>query len=283
VDTSGAGSSRYSDAKYEVDSRNRDAGDGRAVAGKAAPADGATDNAAGRKIRRLIASQLYFGIEAQDFHNGAARTLARLAAPGHDRARVDLRSLGEDFRLDAAASWALLRAMLAEGLLRPDGPGSYQPGRRFREYAHAHVVAPLSRVQARELIDKARKLAVEINADWVRNPFRIKMILVSGSYMSRSDRLPELSLWLVLGRRAETRPPRWRAPPSKSDALRELATTVTALSSFVTVRVVTDKQFVERPFSVVFQADDDFGDPSVPSWGRFREWGASISRRLSLK
>jgi hypothetical protein len=40
---------------------------------------------------------------------------------------------------------------------------------------------------------------------------------------------------------------------------------------------------VERPFSVVFQAEDDFADSSAPSWGKFREWGASISRRLSLK
>ena len=76
------------------------------------------------------------------------------------------------------------------------------------------------------------------------------MILVSGSYMSRSDRLPELSLWLLLGQRPETRSQRWKAPLSKSDALRQIAVHARALSSFAVVRVVTGKESVERPFSV---------------------------------
>ena len=261
MDPSDAGSSRQSDAKAEAAPRARGAA----------------------KIRRLIAGERYFGIEAQAFHEGARRTLARLSALGNEPPRIDLRGLGEDFRLDAAASWALLRAMLADGLLCYDGPSDYRLGERFQEYALAHVVTPLSRAQARELLDKVCTLAVKINAGWERNPFRIRMILVTGSYMSRSDRIPELALWLLLGRRREAGTRRGKTPLSKGDALRQIAATAKALSPLIVVRAVTAKESVERPFSVAFQADDDFGDSSTPSWGRFREWGASISRRLSLK
>lgn len=235
------------------------------------------------RIQRLIAGERYFGVEAQAFHDGAKRTLARISALGNGPPRIDLRGLGEDFRLDAAASWVLLRAMLADGLLCYDGPSDYRLGARFREYALAHVVTPLSHAQARELLDKVCKLAVKINADWERNPFRIRMILVTGSYMSRSDRLPELALWLLLGRRREAGTRRGKVPLSKGDALRQIAATAKALSPLIVVRAVTAKESVERPFSVVFEAEDDFADSSTPSWGRFREWGASISRRLSLK
>lgn len=244
---------------------------------KAAPARGAP------KIRRLIADQQYFGLDAKAFHDGAARTLARISAPGSEKPRIDVRSLGEDFRLDAAASWALLRAMLAGGLLLTDGPGSYRPAARFREYALANVVLPLSRSRARELIERVGKLAERVNDNWDRNPYRIKMIAVSGGYMSRSDRLPELSLWLVLHRRPEARTRRWRSPLGKSDALRQIAAAMRELSSFIVVHVVADRHAVQRPFSVVFQADDEFPDSHAHSWDRFREWGASISRRLHMR
>jgi len=264
VDPSSAGSSQVAEVK--------EAKSGAAARGRATT-----------KIARLIAGERYFGVEAQAFHDGAKRTLARVSTLGGAPPRVDLRGIGEDFRLDAAASWVLLRAMLADGLLCYDGPSDYRLGARFREYALAHVVTPLSRAQAKELLDQVCRLAVKINADWERNPFRIRMILVTGSYMSRSDRLPELSLWLLLGRRREAGTRRGKAPLSKGDALRQIAATAKALSPLIVVRAVTAKESVERPFSVVFQAEDDFADSSTPSWGRFREWGASISRRLSMK
>jgi len=236
------------------------------------------------KIRRLIADQQYFGLDAKTFHNGAARMLARISAQGTERPRVDVRTLGEDFHLDGAASWGLLRAMLAGGLLLTDGPGNYRPAARFREYAVANVVLPLSRARAREVIDRVNKLATRINTNWDRNPYRIKMIAVSGSYMSRSDRLQDLSIWLVLNRRAEARTRRWRSPLGKSDALRQIAAAVREVSSFIVVHIVAERSAVQRPFSVVFQAEDDFADSHAHhSWERFREWGASISRRLHMK
>jgi hypothetical protein len=254
VDSSGAGSIHSSEAKPE--------------------AHGAA------KIRRLIADQQYFGLGAKAFHDGAGRTLARVSAATAE-SRLDVHSLGEDFHLDADASWRLLRALLAGGLLLSDGPGSYRPTARFREYALAELVMPLTRARARGLLDGARKIAARVNANWTRNPYQIRLILVSGSYMSRTERLPEVSLWLILRRRNEVRTRR-DDRMSKSDAMRQIAAALRELSSFLIVRVAPDRQAVPRPFSVVFEADDAFPD-STHSWERFREWGASISRRLSLK
>lgn len=281
-----AGSSPLPVAGSEPSSADdsRSGGDSRGENSAAgAHADNAASARGAPKIRRLIADQQYFGLDAKAFHDGAARTLARISAPGSDKPRIDVRSLGEDFRLDAAASWALLRAMLAGGLLLTDGPGNYRPAARFREYALANVVLPLSRARARELIERIGKLAERINANWDRNPYRVKMIAVSGGYMSRSDRLSDLSVWLVLHRRAEARTRRWRSPLGKSDALRQIAAAMRELSSFIVVHVVADRHAVQRPFSVVFQAEDDFADSHAHSWGRFREWGASISKRLHMR
>jgi hypothetical protein len=232
------------------------------------------------KVRRLIADQQYFGLDAKSLHDGAGRTLTRLSTA---TPRIDVHTLGEDFGLDAAASWTLLRALLGGGLLLSDGPGTYRPSARFREYALAELVMPMSRSYAKDLLAKARELAARINANWGRNPYLIRMILVSGSYMSRSDRLPELSLWLVLRRRHELRTRRWNHGLSKSNAMRQIASAMKELDPLVVVHVAADKQAVPRPFSVAFQAADDFGEPSVHSWDRVRSWGASISRRLTLK
>jgi hypothetical protein len=235
------------------------------------------------KLRRLVADRKYFGLEASALRAGAERSLAHMSTQPPEQARIDVRSLGEAFHLDAPASWALLGALLTGGLLYPDGNGGYHPTRHFRDYALACVVAPLSRARAKALIDRVCGLAAHINADWASNPLRIKVVAVSGSYMSRRDQLAELSLWLVLRRRPETRARRWRPSMSKDDALRQILEPIHALSSFIVVRIVADRQVVQRPFSVVFEANEDVVEPSVPTWERFRDWGASISRRLASR
>jgi hypothetical protein len=235
------------------------------------------------KLRRLVADRPYFGLEAQALRAGAERSLAHMSTQPPEQARIDVRSLGEAFHLDAAASWELLRAFLMGGLLYPDGSGGYLPTRHFREYALACVVAPLSRARAKALIDRACGLAARINADWVGNPLQIRMAAVSGSYMSRLDQLSELSLWLILDPRREARSRRETSSLSKDDALRQILEPMNALSSFMVVRIVADRQAVPRPFSVVFQADEHVMDSSVPPLERFRDWSASITRRLASR
>ncbi len=241
---------------------------------------GASQGAVG--VRRLVADQPYFGLQARALRAGAERALARIAAHP-EQTQIDLRSLGADFRLDTAASLALLRELLAGELLHPDGTGGYCPTGRFREYALACVVAPLSRARAKALIDTACDLAARINADWTRNRFRIKTVAVSGSYMSRRDTLAELSLWVVVRPREEWRAQRARHSLRRSDAARQILTAVKALSTFIHARIVEDREDVRRPFSVVFEAREDTADSSAPAWERVRDWGASISRRFAAR
>jgi hypothetical protein len=231
------------------------------------------------KLQRLVADRRYFGLGAQAFRAGAERALARLSAQPPEQARIDAHSLAEDFHLDGAASLALQSELLKGGLLQPDGSGRYLPTRRFRQYALACVVAPLSRARAKALIDRACGLAARLNTELVRNPFLIDMMAVSGGYMSCRDQLSELSLWLIPDRRREVQTRRGTSLPSKDDALREFLEPIDSLSSFVVARMVADRQAVPRPFSVVFQASEEATESSSPRWGRFRDWGASLARR----
>ena len=237
----------------------------------------------GATIRRLVADRTYFGLEAQALRAGAERALARLSAKPPGQSRIDVRSLGEDFLLDPAASSALHREFLMGGLIHPDGAGGYLPSRLFRQYALACVVAPLSRARAKGLIAQACGLAERINAEWVSNPYQIKMVAVSGHYMSQREQLSDLSLSLVLGRRREGRAPDSLPIASKDDALRQIVEALNALSSFIVVRIVADGHTVQRPFGVVFRHTHDVGDAPAPPLNRLRAWGAAITRRLASR
>jgi hypothetical protein len=231
------------------------------------------------KVKRLIADQRCFGVDALAFREGAERVLARIAA--QEELGVDIRGLSKDFALDAIASWKLVRALLAAGLLQPDGTGRYCPTARFRDYANASVVAPLSRARAKRLIDRAIALATRINTSWKQNPCQIHEMAVAGSYMSRSDPLPELSLWLVLQERGETRALRTKRSPQDDRAAHQIVSAMRALSSFMVVRVAHERQDVQRPFILVFEADDQTAPRSAPAaWDKVLEWGASIGRHL---
>ena len=232
---------------------------------------------------RLVADERYFGLEARELRAGLERSLARLSARDAGEQRIDVDILGDSFGLDGSASTALLRAFVVRGLLQPDGQGQYRVTTLFQDYAVARIIAPMSRERAKALLERTRALGMRINLGWTRNLYRIRMIAVSGSYMSRRKHLPELSLWLVLQRRPFVRAPKWRRGMSKADALRDIVEAVRAQSSFITVRVVADKDVVQRPFSLVFQSGDEVIGDSVPTWERFRDWGASISRRLGGK
>jgi hypothetical protein len=224
--------------------------------------------------RKLIAYQQYFGLEARAFQAGARRMLARASAQTQEQPWVNTRSIADDFHLDRTASGTLLRAFLAGGLLYPDGNGGYFTSDLFREYALAEVVVPLSRTQARELINTACAVAARINAEWHRNPFLIDVLAVSGSYLTRSDAVAELSLWPVLSPRTQPRTPLL----TNDEALRDIKAKIGAVSSYIVVRLALDKKKVPRPFSVVFQAGEELIEPPPRAWDRLRGWSASIGR-----
>jgi len=230
------------------------------------------------KIRTLILEQQYFGLATSAFHSGAQRVLARIAGAPPDHARVKAQNVREDFRVDIAAGDALLQALVAGKLLQPDPahPGDYRVTQRFREFALARVVAPLTRPRARFLLARACHLAAQVNDEWAWNPFTIDMIAVSGSFMSRNDKLAELTLGILVQPRAQVRVRRFGRSTTRDEAASEIAAALRALSSFIVVHIVTDTASLQRPFCVPFRARDR-ADTTLPS-GRLWGWASSIRR-----
>ena len=234
------------------------------------------------KVRTLISNQLYFGLEPLDLRRGTERTLSRVFGLPPDRVRVTRETLREDFRLDMAESEALVRAFASDGLLHadPETAGNYRLTERFHEFAQARVVAPLERSEAKELVDKACRLAARINADRTWNPVMIDMLGVSGAYMSRSDYISELKLWPVVKTRTQIRPRRFGSPMTKAEGSSEIRAALRALSPFILVHLVTDTASVERPFSVPFRAYDELIASSLAP-AKLLAWSSSLRRQLS--
>jgi hypothetical protein len=240
-------------------------------------------DSSGSKSPRLVADRDYFGIEAEALRAGAERTLARLSRLSPEEHRIDVRTLSEDFRTDQAGAAVLLSAFLAGGLLHPNGAGAYLPTRHFRQCALARVVAPMTRDRAKSVLDRACKLAEQINKEWTRNPYRIKTIVVSGGYMTRRKQLSELSLSLGLSKRQQARAGGSTTAQARDEAGRQIVQAMSNLSSFINVRIVSERHAVPRPFSVVFQADHFVNETSAPAWGRFLDWSSALTRRLASR
>ena len=235
------------------------------------------------KVRTLNSKQTYFGLEPLAFRRGAGLALARVAKLSPEQARLKGETLAKDFRVDSGHAQALLDTFVAKGLLQLDRSAGtiseYRLTDLFKEYAAAQVVPPLTRVRAKELLDEACKLAAEINAEWKQNPLIINMIAVSGSYMSRNNRISDLTLWPVVKRRREVTTRRFGSSITKADGAAEIGKALRALSSFVVVHVVADRATIERPFAVPFR---DVGEAmkSPAASVRFWDWGFSLRRQL---
>jgi hypothetical protein len=234
-------------------------------------------------VRYLVEYQRYFGIDARTFHDGVQRLRARMSMEGWQHVRIDAALLAAEFALEPVAGEVLLRTLVASGLLNPDGDGGHRPTARFREYALAPLVSPLSREGARATITRANVLAAQINATWAANPHRIDTIAVSGSFMSRSDPLPDLSFWLVLRDRPRSADRRSMPVPSEAGGLRQIAAALKALNPFVTVHVAAERNDVTRPFIVVYEWLEDAIPPPPSPLERLRRWGATLNTRFALR
>lgn len=232
------------------------------------------------RARTLVANKFYFGLRPEVLRGGVERVVARVDALPPGTARVNAATLREDFELDMPATLALLHALAGHRLLQPEGglPGDFRLTEKFREFAQARIVPPLQRSGARELLDEACQMAERINAGRTRNPLLIDLIAVSGSYMSRSDKIAELRLWPVVRPRPRMRVPRFQSSMNGAEAAREIRDALCALSAFLVVHVVTDMTTIERPFSVPFRADEN-GAASTTASANLRVWGISIRRQ----
>jgi len=210
------------------------------------------------KPRTLVAHQTYFGFEAARFREAANRVLARVIGLPVDRAQVHERRLREDFAVTTQTGQGLVDDLVRGGLLMPRGerPGEYRLTEKFAEFAYARIIAPLPRSRARQLLERAAKIAANINASWTRNPLEIEMVAVTGAYMSRDEQLGELTLNVVLRNRAQPRTLPWGRRASKAEAAKEIRAEIASVTTFAVVHLLTDRQAVPRPFNVVYNSDD---------------------------
>lgn len=210
------------------------------------------------KPRTLVTQRLYFGVDPFKLREASGRVLARLVGLTPERAKVSAEEIQRDFGLDTVEGHSMVEEMVAEGLLspRPSALGQYGVTDRFREYASARVVDPLSRSRARLIVANARELASRINEDWIRNPLEVEAIAPFGCYISQDPYLEALPIGVVVRTRPASRRARWRML-SKTDGAHEIRGAYKALSSFVQVQLVTQVGELAPPFAVVFQATED--------------------------
>jgi hypothetical protein len=209
------------------------------------------------KQRTLLSDRLYFGLDPMRLRASAHRALARLVGLPPDRARISATNLRQDFAVDTIQGATLVEDMVAGGLLEPPASGhhGYAVTPEFIELAAARIVEPLPRARARKLLADACALAERINDEAVSNPLRIEAFVVYGDYMSRSHRLDQLNIGIVVAARAPSLRTRFGRMQSKADGAESIRAAFRDLSSFVHVRLVTDRRSLPRPFSLVFDAD----------------------------
>ncbi|HVE51069.1 MAG TPA: hypothetical protein VNG69_15825 [Casimicrobiaceae bacterium] len=212
--------------------------------------------------RTLTTQRLYFGVDAFKLREATSKVLSRVVGLGPERARVRAEDIQHDFGVDTIEGATMVEEMVAEGLLAPRREGGeYQLTDRFREYANARVVEPLSRSRARAIVASARQLADRINTDWMRNPLEVAALAPFGSYLSQDPTLESLPLGIVVRMRPATRRARWRML-TKADGAHEIRGAFKALSSFVHAQLLMDVSELPTPFAVVYQAlEDDVGSP----------------------
>ena len=210
------------------------------------------------KPRTLVTQRLYFGVDAFRLREASGKVLSRVVGLAPDRARVRAEDIQHDFGVDTIEGALLVDEMVAEGLLAPraEASGEYQLTDRFREYASARVVEPLSRSRARVIVANARELADRINEEWTRNPLEVAALAPFGAYLSQEPALEALPLGIVVRIRPVTRRARWRML-TKADGAHEIRGAFKALSSFVSAQMCTDVSELPPPFAVVYQAYDE--------------------------
>ena len=209
------------------------------------------------KTRTLVTDRLYFGLDPVKLRNATGRALSRVVGLQQQRARISATQLCQDFAVDTIQGAALVKEMVAGGLLDPPDASrsGYAMTEHFAELATARVVEPLARSRAKLLLTEGIALAERINEESVHNPLEISAFAVHGDFMSRARSLEQLCLGVVVRSRLPSRRTRFGRMQQKAEGAEAIRASFRELSSFIRVRLVTDAQSVPRPFSLVFQAE----------------------------
>jgi hypothetical protein len=213
--------------------------------------------------RTLISGRLYFGIDALLMQRGAERVITRVTA-SPTPVVMSVQTIAHDFQVDSAAAVRLAETLVHNGLLTSLAQhGGYGMTERLREYADAQLLAPLDHAAARDLLDRVIETVVDINTRWRSNPIMIARVAVSGRFTEGASKVPELRLWAIVRLRASTSRRLWGRAISKVDGAHEIRKALRGFGPLVTVRMVVDDAAVERPYTMLFDADTGEADGSL--------------------
>ena len=213
--------------------------------------------------RTLIVGRSYFGIDALLMQRGAERAVARVTGA---RTPVVMTpdTLAHDFQVGHDAAAKLADTLVHGGILTAlPQQGGYGMTERLREYAEAQVIAPLDRDAAKGLLDRVIETVVEINARWRSNPIMIARVAVSGAFTVSTSKIPELRIWAIVRLRPSISRRLWGRSISRVDGAHEIRKALRTFGPLVTVRMVVDEAAVERPFTMLFDADYGDGERSA--------------------
>lgn len=207
------------------------------------------------KTPTLVAKYFYFGLEAMRLREGSGRILDKIQGRAGGAA-VGLKTLTREFGLDPASP-ATVDQMLEFGLLERRDPerNLYSVTDRFRQYAHARIIKPLPRSQARLLLAHLGILTERFNRRNAHNRYTIAALAVFDGYMSLDEELAELSIGVVRRRRVPKAPPSSGRATKQTDGTEAIRALLEGTSEFVRVTFFAHLRDVPRPFSVTYEEE----------------------------
>jgi hypothetical protein len=209
------------------------------------------------KTPTLVTEHLYFGLEAARLRDAAGRVLSRVRDVPEDLATVALDELQQDFRLGPGESRAMAEAMIQGGLLERLSPHGVHFGitAKFRSYAQARIVDPLSRSRAQFLLNHIADVARNFNRRAARNKYEIDTVVVFGSFMTQDSGLPDLTIGITGRRRAPGQRNLFGRATQQTEGTEQIRTLFETLSGYIEVSFFQRIQDIPRPFSVVFKSE----------------------------
>ena len=91
----------------------------------------------------------------------------------------------------------------------------------------------------------------------------VARVAVSGRFTEGASKVPELRLWAIVRLRPSTSRRLWGRAISKVDGAHEIRKALRAFGPAVSLRMVVDEAAIERPYTMLFDADAGEADGSL--------------------